>query len=346
MNDPVRLALVGAGLIGHRHADAIRAAEGVELAAVVDPNPVGGSVARQHGTRSHVSLGELWRSGVHIDGVIVATPNQTHAELALACIAQELPVLVEKPLADTLTNAERIWQASESTGVPVLVGHHRRYNGVMEKARELVDAGSLGRITNVQSTTWLFKPEDYFEATWRRLSGAGPLSINLIHDVDALRYLCGEVASVQAMASNAVRGFEVEDSAAIVLRFSNGALGTMSVSDTTVAPLSWELTARENPAYPATNESCYQIGGTHGSLSLPGLTLWTQSDERSWWHPISGTRLPVDSEDPLIRQIKHFAEVIRGNALPRVTAADGVANQRVIQAITESSETRATIELT
>ncbi len=346
MPDLVRLALLGAGLIGHRHAQAISAADGVELVAVVDPDPVGGCVAQQHGIASYRSLPTLLGSGTKIDGVIVATPNQTHEQLTLACIDARLAVLVEKPLADTLSAAENIRQASESSGIPVLVGHHRRYNGVLEKARELVDSGSLGRITSVQSVTWLFKPEEYFQAEWRRRSGAGPVSINLIHDIDALRYLCGEVASVQAMTSNAVRGFEVEDSAAILLRFVSGALGTMSVSDTIVAPHSWELTAGENPMYPATDESCYQIGGTHGSLSLPNLTLWTQSGERSWSHPISGTRVPLTNEDPLIRQVTHFADVIRARVTPRVTAADGVANQRILQAIADSSKNQMTVELT
>lgn len=345
MVDRVRIALAGAGLVGRRHASAIAVAEDVELVAVIDPDVAAQQLAERHRAIWHTALAEVL-ADASIDGVIVATPNQTHVELALACMETGIPVLVEKPLADTLSGAEHLQQVSEAQGVPLLVGHHRRHNDLMRAARALVDAGELGQITCVQSTTWLYKPEGYFDAAWRRQPGAGPVSINLIHDVDALRYLCGEIASVQAISSNAVRGFEVEDTAAILLRFVSGAVGTMTVSDTTVAPFSWELCARENPMYPTMNESCYHIGGTHGTLSLPALTLWAQPGERNWCEPMSGTNRPVDFEDPLLSQVRHFADVIRGQVTPLVTASDGVANQRVIEAIAESAHTNLLVTLT
>ena len=86
-----------------------------------------------------------------------------------------------------------------------------------------------------------------------------------------MRALCGEVTAVQAIATNAIRGYAVEESAAVLLQFANGAVGTMSVSDATVAPWSWETTAGENPDFPKTGESCYRIAGTLGSISIPDL---------------------------------------------------------------------------
>ena len=89
--------------------------------------------------------------------------------------------------------------------------------------------------------------------------------------IDDLRNLCGDVVGVQALQASAVRGFPVEDTAAMLLRFRNGALGTVSISDTVAAPWSWELTSGENKAYPRTDEFCYLIGGTEGSISIPRL---------------------------------------------------------------------------
>jgi predicted dehydrogenase len=167
--------------------------------------------------------------------------------------------------------------------------------------------------------------------------------MNLIHDIDVLRHLVGDIASVHAMTDAGVRGHGVEETAAILLRFANGALGTVNVSDTVVAPLSWELTARENPAYPPTPEACTWIAGTHGTLSLPDLALWHQ-EERSWMRPIQTTRPLVAHEDPLVAQIHQFADVVRG-APPLVDAAEGLANQRVIEAVHASAASGRTITL-
>ncbi|WP_347312138.1 Gfo/Idh/MocA family protein [Defluviimonas sp. SAOS-178_SWC] len=340
----VRIALVGAGLIGQRHAEAIAAVPGVVLSAVADPAEAGREVAAAQGARHFPTLGEMIAAD-RPDGVILATPNRHHVDGALDCIAAGLPVLVEKPLATDLAGAERIVAAAERAGVPVAVGHHRRHNPLIARAKAEIAEGRLGQITAVQATTWFMKPDEYFEVGWRRETGAGPVHLNLIHDIDLLRHLCGEVASVHAMESNAVRKNAVEDTTVILLRFESGALGTVNLSDTIVAPWSWELTARENAAYPATGESCYWIGGTHGSLALPNLALWSNPGKRSWWEPISATRLPFGLDDPLVRQIRQFAAVIRGEEPPLVPASEGLRNQRVIEAVKNSAVTGGTIRL-
>ena len=219
-----------------------------------------------------------------IDGGILATPNRLHEAGALACIDAGLPVLVEKPIATDLPGARRIVAAAEAAGVAAAVGHHRRHNPLIARAKALIDEGRLGQIASVQGPTWFMKPDSYFTTDWRRRKGAGPVYLNLIHDIDLLLHLVGPVVTVQAMESNAVRGNEVEETAVILLRFASGALGTVNVCDTAVAPWSWELTARENPAYPATSEDCYWLGGTEGSLSLPNLALWRNPATRSWCH--------------------------------------------------------------
>ena len=149
--------------------------------------------------------------------------------------------------------------------------------------------------------------------------------INCIHDIDLMRHLVGDITDLQAMRSHARRGLAVEDTAAITLRFAGGALGSFSISDTVAAPWSWEMTSAENPIYPHVPGSCYRIGGTHGSLSLPDLTLWTHDGARSWWEPISGTRQDIPQADAFARQFTHFLDVIAGTA-PAVSAAEGRAS--------------------
>ena len=252
---------------------------------------------------------------------------------------------MEKPFTDDVASGEAVIAAAESAGVALLTGHHRRHNPLIQKAVEIVAGGELGQLTAVQAQTWFMKPEHYFEVDWRRRKGAGPVYLNLIHDIDLLQALCGPVASVHAMESNALRGNEVEETAVILLRFASGVLGTVNVSDAAAAPWSWELTARENPAYPATSENCYWLGGTKGSLALPNLALWRHEGEQSWWNPIAATRQIFGFEDPLVRQIRHFAQVIRGEAAPLVTGADGLAALKVIEAVKTSARTGQTVEI-
>lgn len=339
-----QIAVVGTGLIGRRHAQAIRSSSSASLARLVDPSADVHELASAFGVPFSSSLDELLAIG-GVDGVVLSTPNEFHVAQALQCIEAGVPVLVEKPLAVDVAGARRIVDASEQADVPVLVGHHRRHNPIVSGAFDRIQKGEIGRITAVHATTWFYKPDDYFNASWRSQPGAGPIYINLIHDVDMLRHLCGEVSHVQAMESSGVRNSDVEDTAVILLRFANGALGTMSVSDCTVSPWSWELTSAENPAYPKTDELCLMIGGTQGSLTLPNVSVWHYSDERSWWKPINERRHSVPVADPLVEQIEQFARVIEGVEAPLVSARDGILNQRVLDAIKQSSREHTMIAI-
>ncbi|HSF90609.1 MAG TPA: Gfo/Idh/MocA family oxidoreductase [Paracoccaceae bacterium] len=342
MKQKIRIAVVGAGLIGKRHLAAISVSEEAEVACVIDPTEAGRAYAQENGFQYYNSIAAMVAAG-GTDGVILATPNQVHVENGLECVAAGLPTLVEKPLASDVASAQTLVDAALAADVPLLTGHHRRHNPLIQAAKARIDAGDLGTVTAIHGQCWFFKPDDYFDVAWRRAKGAGPVFVNLIHDIDLLRYLCGDVVSVQAMESNAVRGNAVEETAVILLRFENGALGTVNVSDTVVAPWSWEMTARENPAYPAVDQSCYTVGGTHGSLSLPDLTFWHHPERRSWWAPISATRSPRSYDDPLACQIAQFAAVIRGEESPLVSGAEGLATLKVVEAVKRAAETGTVI---
>lgn len=248
MSAPVRLTVMGAGLIGKRHIEHILARPEAVLSSIVDPMPVARELA--------VSLKVDWFSSVQDmisenrpEGVVVATPNQMHVANGMDCIAAGSPALIEKPLADDIVAAQTLVEASERAGVPLLTGHHRRHNPMIQRAKAEIDSGRLGQIVSVHGMFWLIKPDDYFEVPWRGEKGAGPAFVNLIHDVDLLRYLCGDIVAVQAAQSNRLRGNAVEETAVIILHFASGALGTVNVSDTIQSPWSWEFTTGENPAY-------------------------------------------------------------------------------------------------
>jgi predicted dehydrogenase len=169
----------------------------------------------------------------------------------------------------------------------------------------------------------------------------------MIHEIGNLRSLCGEIVAVQAFASNAARGFAVEDTVAINLRFENGALGTFLLSDTAASPRSWEQTSQENKSYASyDDEDCYVIAGDMGSLSVPTMRLKTYAtkEERSWWKPFQVSTASIERTDPLERQLDHFCDVIEGSAQPLVTVRDGLQNLRITEAIAESARTGAIID--
>ena len=339
--DRTNIAVVGAGLIGRQHIDRVLGDPSVRLSHIVDPTEAARALAQQHGVPWAPDIAAMLAAG-RPHGVIVATPNQLHVEHGLACVAAGLPTLIEKPVADDADGARRLVEAAEAAGVPLLIGHHRRHNPLIRAARARIEAGEIGRVVAAHATCWLFKPDSYFDAAWRRQPGAGPVFINLIHDIDLLRHLCGEISAVQAIESSAVRGHPVEETAVILLRFASGALGTVTVSDTIVSPWSWELTSRENDLYQPSGEECYMIGGTHGSLSVPSAALWRNPDERSWHARVERSVEPVEPGDPLALQVTHFREVILGRAEPLVSGREGLNTLEVVAAIKRATRSGTT----
>ena len=334
---PTRIAVIGAGLIGRKHLSVLKEDPAFEVAGVADPSVEAAAYARQNGFR-HFADTEAMLDAVTPNGVIVAGPNATHRATALACIARGIPAIVEKPVADTIEDARTIVAAAHKAKVPVLTGHHRRHNPIMVAARDFVRGGGLGTLVAVNATWLCRKPDDYFNIAWRREAGGGPILINAIHDIDCLRMVCGEIESVQATTANSARGFPVEDTAAALLTFENGALGTLIVSDSAASPWNWELTSGENPIYPNELESCFHLTGTKGGLAVPTLEYWSYDNGGAWTDPLTRRRVPVTSADPYPRQLRHFARVIRGEEAPVIDVAEGTRTLAATLAITQSAK--------
>ncbi len=343
-----RIAVAGAGYIGQAHMGVAQNSGSCALSAVVDPSPAAVAIAAKAGVPLYRSLAELFEKDLP-DGVVLATPNALHVEHAIACMQAGLPMLLEKPIAVTVVEGEVLVKAADAARARILIGHHRAHSPIMAKAREVVASGQLGRLVAVMGSATFFKPEAYFaDAPWRSQPGAGPILLNMIHEVHSLRLLCGEIVAVQAFASHTTRGFPVEDTVAINLRFANGALGSFMLSDTAACARSWEQTSQENPVYPSyADEDCYVITGTNGSLSVPTMRLKTypRAQDRSWWKPFEEGVVGMLRDDPLKHQLEHFGAVVRGEAAPLVSARDGLKNLRITEAIAEAAKSGRVIEL-
>lgn len=193
----LRIAVAGAGVIGQAHMKVLHNSPTCTLCAIVDPSPAAVALAAQAVVPLYASLDDMQAAG-RPDGVILATPNHLHVPLALACIAQQLPILLEKPIASTASEGLQLLNVVEQTGAKVLIGHHRAHSPIMAKAKEVVASGQLGQLVSVMGSATFLKPDHYFEdAPWRSEPGAGPILLNMIHEVHNLRMLCGDIVAVQ-----------------------------------------------------------------------------------------------------------------------------------------------------
>jgi len=133
---------------------------------------------------------------------------------ASECARRGVHILIEKPVTDKIETAAALTTEVRKAGVKSLVGHHRRHHLQVRTLKALLGEGRIGDVVGVSAIWATHKPVDYFKvAPWRTEPGGGPILINLIHEIDFLRFTIGEIAAVEATASNRQRGFAVEDTA-------------------------------------------------------------------------------------------------------------------------------------
>ena len=322
--NPVRIAVIGAGAMGRNHIRFVTEEPEAELIAIADAFEGARATAEAAGVPFYTDPAQMMDE-VKPEAVIIATPNDLHLGVAREAIKRNIVPLVEKPISNDLEDAQAFAAEAETAGVPVLVGQHRRHNPFVNKAKEIIESGELGKLTVSSFHYMIYKNDEYFDVEWRRKKGAGPILVNLVHDVDLLRYLLGEPVAVQGMQSSAARGFETEDSAVVNVRFADGALASMTISDATASPWNWEATAREDPQY--------------------RLHQFSYDGASNWHKPLQMEIPAVDPALPHKMQLKHFVKVVRREVEPVVTPADNVKTLTLLNAIKEAAETGQLVEL-
>ncbi len=292
-----------------RHVAAIKANARCAFAGLVDPDPQRGA--------DYADMSEITEG---VDGVIIATPTHLHASGGVYAAQRGWHVLIEKPVAQTLDDAQALAAAVNANGVGSLVGHHRRYHARIAALKEMISGGEIGRVVTASLIWAMRKPDDYFEGNWRT-AGGSPVMINLVHDVDILRHVIGEIAQVSALRGTDLRGSGRIESGAVAMVFENGATGTISFADTTPSPWGFEAGTGENPNIGTTGQDMLWITGTKGAVSFPSMTLWRGTD---WGRPATAQQfdVPTDTQPPLAAQLDHFIDVMDG-ATPRIDVVDG-----------------------
>lgn len=341
----ITIGVIGAGLIGRKHLRKIGEHRDYDLVGIADVNVE--SVSAEHPRARVFADYRKLLDEARPQAVIIASPNQLHAETGIECARRGIDILIEKPVTDTIETASALMAEVRKGGIKSLVGHHRRHHLQVRTLKALLAEGRIGDVVGVSAIWATHKPADYFKvAPWRTEPGGGPILINLIHEIDFLRFTVGEIAAVEAISSNRQRGFAVEDTAAALIEFDNGALGTFFVSDSAVSPWTTEQGVGESPEFPFSGESSYRFMGRRGAFEFPGLVEWTQAgDAQDWNKPIQAQRIHAPTIDPYIAQLDHFRDVIRGAAPSLQPVEDGARSLLATLAIAEAAAAGRRIDL-
>jgi predicted dehydrogenase len=297
---PLRVGVIGVGVMGSNHARVFSALPGTELVAIADPDRKQADfVARTLGCRAVYDADALF--GMDLDAVTIAAPTHLHRDLALAAIAQGLHVLVEKPIASSVEEGREIIAAARRAGVTLMVGHVERFNPAVEAIKEAIrneDILSIG-ITRVGP----FPP---------RMSNVGVVIDLAVHDIDLIRWFTdSDIVEVQPQLSSAVA--EREDIALLQFRTASGVLAHINTN--------W-LTP-----FKARNVTI----ATRGKYVMGDL-LTRQVTECFGFQPdgsYSMRHLSVGYAEPLRSELLAFLRAVRLGEMPAVTGEEGVASLEI-----------------
>lgn len=332
----LKLAFAGAGYIANIHAQAAQNQPNVELVSVVEKfSDKSEAFAEKFGMkRCYKSMEPLLAEG-GVDALVIGTPNFLHLPQAIAALERGIHVMVEKPMAMTVAEAEQICASADKSGTTLMVAHCWRFDEDVLWLKEQV--GKLGKIIRTKSygvhTHW--GPSGWF--TEKELAGGGALADMGIHALDTARFLIGDPqpVSVYAKIGTYYKDFDVDDTGTIIVNWSNGV--------TSYIESGWWQPHSDGP------EAATQLYGTQGfgELFPTKLELPNVAEEKvEIFDP--GFTFPRAEHCPQSMydtQMAYFIECIKSGKTPIPGGAEGLVNMKVIDAAYESARTGEVIEL-
>lgn len=339
----IRFGLLGCGRISKRHSDLLgsNAIDGATLSAVCDPvRERADALAAKFGVPAYYDI-EEFLAQQNIDAVAVLTPSGMHPAHVIACAKAGKHVVVEKPMALRLDDADAMIRACDEAGVKLFVVKQNRFNVPVVKAREALDAGRFGRlILGTVRVRWCRDQSYYDQDAWRGTWAydGGVLTNQASHHVDMLEWFFGDVVSVHARGATALAKIETEDTAVATLKFRNGALGIIEAT-TAVRPKDLE--------------GSLSILGEKGTVEIAGFAV----NQIRHWRFVD--ELPSDTEvvekfsvnPPNVYGFGHqayYQHVVDCLVNQRAALVDGLEGRRsleLISALYESIETGREVAL-
>jgi predicted dehydrogenase len=339
----LRFALIGCGSIARKHAHVLHNyVEEAEIAAFVDLDEArANEFSQKFGAPAFTSPDEMMRRvGDRVDVISVLTPSGAHCQNVLDLVQYGRPLVVEKPLALRLEDADRMIEACDAHGVKLFVVHQNRYNLPILKAREALEQGRFGRLVmGTVRLRWTRDQKYYDSETWRGTwaHDGGVFMNQAVHHIDMLTWFMGNVESVRSMAATRLVKIEAEDTGVAVLRFNSGALGVLEATTAT---------------RPKDLEGSISILGEHGTVVIGGffmneLETWNFADKQ----PIDDLifeqygRNPQDFGYNLGEYLKGVIASLQHKKAALVDGLEGRKSLELITGIYESIETNTDVQL-
>jgi len=335
-----RIALAGCGRISKNHFDAIDRVDGLELVAVCDVDP---ARAEQAATENHVACFtsyEKMLKEAKADVITIAKPAGLHADQGVAAAQAGKHVVMEKPMAISLTGADALVHACDKAGVQLFVVKQNRLNPPIQLLKHAVDKNRFGRVYLASCTVHWARPQEYYDqAPWRGTweFDGGAFMNQASHYVDLIQWLMGPVESVMAKTATLARRIETEDTGVAILKFRNGALGSIEVTML---------------AYPRNLEGSITVLGEKGSVKIGGTAV-NKVDYWQFAEYDDDDKLieAVDTNPPNVYGLGHqgyyrnVLAVLRGEAKPDTDGRAGRKSLELILGIYESAKTGREVPL-
>ena len=303
----IRYGIVGCGHIAKKHVAAIKAVEGAELVAVCDTNEERLSEFAVDGVRGYTDLKDMLASDV--DVVCICTPSGIHAPLTIQAAEAKKHVIVEKPMALTLEDADRMIDACEKNGVKMAVVHPNRFRPAVVELKKQLEQGAFGKIGHANATVrWNRNQAYYDQAPWRgtKAMDGGVLMNQAIHNMDLLLWMMGDIEEISSYHATRIRKIEAEDTSVSVIRFKNGALGVLEAAVT---------------IYPKNLEESLSIFGEKGTAVIGGPTA-------NWIKEWKFEGLPDEEAQNTIRRVEEDPFGIPGHQCIIQDMTEAVLNDR------------------
>ena len=326
----MHIGILGGGNISDTHARAAASIPGVRVVACYGANRERtAKLAAQHGAAVYDDL-DSFLDHRPMDIVAIGSPSALHAEQGIAAARRGLHVLSEKPLDITTARADRLIEACDAAGVKLGVFFQDRLRPAIVEVKRMLDSGDLGKPVMIYGRVRWYRPPEYYSSSkWRgtwRLDGGGALMNQAIHTVDLVQWLFGPVTRVSSAVATRIHDIEVEDTAAAVIEFTSGAIGTI------------EATTSLYPGYPRRLE----VTGSEGTVIIEGDNI-SQRDVRGAAGATTGAapapRLenvasPVVSDSSAHqRVIEDFIRAIRDNTVPSTDGREGRRSVELVEMI-------------